>query len=186
MHRSAAPLDYLLQCPQICSGSQGGEDDTAEEKTAEYIRKECWEKLSVGGGWPTVGWREAFVCSLIILALQLMEKAGTMANDERANAFAKAMQHLDLALIMGGPAAYELVHQIVDMIEPRFQAQASPTLTTTDEPLDPEDYIVSDHSPASAPTMVDSRAIRKAASISFDQFKKEFFKTDTPVVSLRK
>lgn len=39
---------------------------------AEAIRYECWEKLSVGGGWPSVGWREAYVCSLMMLALDIL------------------------------------------------------------------------------------------------------------------
>jgi hypothetical protein len=171
---------------QVCKSldvSQSG-DGVGDATTAEYIRTECWDKLSTGGGWPTVGWREAYVCSLMVLSLEIVDKISTDTggNGQRAQELIKAMQHLDLALIMGGPAAYELAHQIMELVEPTLQAEAAGQASEGNEAFTLEDYVVSEHLPALAPAIDDARAIRKVTAIPFAEFKKDFFKTDTPVV----
>lgn len=50
--------------------------------------------------------------------------------------------------------------------------------------LSDEESIVCDVKPENAPVLDAAREVHRAGKIPFAQFKKEFFKTDTPVVSV--
>jgi len=67
------------------------------------VRSDAWEKLSNGGGWPNVGWREAYVFSLMVCGARELEAwEGQRGGPEELGTLQRAMRHLDMALIMGG------------------------------------------------------------------------------------
>lgn len=73
---------------------------------AETVRSECWKQLSEGGGWPNVGWREAYAFAVIGIALVHIQRHD---HDKQGDALREAVKCLDLALIMSGAGSAELV-----------------------------------------------------------------------------
>ena len=73
---------------------------------AEKVRSECWKQLSEGGGWPNVGWREAYSFAVIGLALVHIQRHD---HDKQVDGLREAVKCLDLALIMSGAGSAELV-----------------------------------------------------------------------------
>ncbi|KAJ1487104.1 hypothetical protein T484DRAFT_1787703 [Baffinella frigidus] len=72
---------------------------------AEEMRAAGWDKLSSPGGFPTVGWREAYVFALMVLGVgevEAWEGVAEKGGKEEVGALQRAMKHLDMALIMGG------------------------------------------------------------------------------------
>jgi len=62
--------------------------------------------MAEGGGWPNVGWREAYAFALMGLALVHIQR-----NDasENATGLRKAVECLDLALIISGAGSIDMV-----------------------------------------------------------------------------
>lgn len=137
---------------------KGGGDSAP---AAQIVVDLCWEKLSNGGGWPTVGWREAYVFSLMAVALAPIETGDKSA--EALESARKSMKDLDMALIMGGPGASDIVLAFVDCIEPLILSANK----DGDKDEDSSSYIVSADVPPHAPSINEAFAVERVASISF-------------------
>ena len=76
---------------------------------ADKVRSACWAQLSEGGGWPNVGWREAYAFALLALALHHMQRheddGKAESGGDPVQALREAVKSLDLALIMSGSGA---------------------------------------------------------------------------------
>lgn len=178
-HVHASPDEVLNQAHRYLVDRVQPNDEAGEARAkAEAVRSECWDKLSSGGGWPNQGWREAYVFSLMLVSMHIIDASsgGASSPDD----LCEAMRHLDMALIMGGPGAGDIVLPMVDTVEPSLK-RAMPPLSPEEE-ADESSWIIGGDLPTSSPVIDDVKAIKRVAKIPFAEFKKSFFKTDTPVI----
>jgi hypothetical protein len=170
-HEAESPATAFVQAHKYLGMKDGASVEELRGK-AEAVRAECWEKLSSGGGWPNQGWREAYVFSLMLASMHIIDasSSGAAAGEEMGD----AMRHLDMALIMGAPG--QIVLPMVDTIEPSLKKEC-PAATEDDQA-----FMIADAPPSTAPSIDEARAIKRVGKIPFAEFKKTFFKTDSPVV----
>jgi len=95
-------------------------------------------------------------------------------------ALQRAMKHLDMALIMGGGGVSDTALEIVNSFEPRLVELLAAQEESAD--ADEEGWVVSAECPPDAPEIPDATAIVRRRGLDAASFKKEHFKTDTPVV----
>lgn len=170
-HEADYPATAFVQAHKYLGMKDGGSAEELRGK-AEAVRAECWEKLSSGGGWPNQGWREAYVFSLMLASMHIIDACSSGA--AAGGQIGDAMRHLDMALIMGAPG--QIVLPMVDTIEPSLKKEC-PAATEEDQA-----YMIADAPPSTSPSVDETRAIKRVDKIPFAEFKKTFFKTDSPVV----
>ena len=158
---------------------------------ADKVRSECWQQLSEGGGWPNVGWREAYAFALMALALHHMQRyeedGGAAAVGDPVQALREAVKSLDLALIMSGSGCADLVHFFLSGIEPNVvAADAGSAEQREGDAANADDdtrYVIPSTLPAGrAPELSEACRIPRVRSPTFSDFKKNFFKKDKSVI----
>ena len=192
----AADLDSLIL--QVRSRKPGDGLKWADSSwaPAEAVRDKCWSQLSEGGGWPNVGWREAYTFALMVQALIQIERSDAGLLGEGAGSLQEAVRCLDLVLIMAGAGAAVWVHTVMTDIEPLvFLWMRTGTATGNREEggsSKGEGKGEDDHftipcalphaAGASLPTLKEDSAIPRVKGIKISDFKKKFFKADKSVI----
>jgi hypothetical protein len=173
-------LLLLVKSRMATDATCGGCDIWADKSfaAADRVRSMCWEQMSEEGGWPNVGWREAYAFALIVLALVHIHRHDSGSKDDLV-ALREAIKNLDLALIMSGSGSAGMVHTILNGIEPEVEA-ARYSESSCDQAEDGgEKYVIGHELAAAIAPLLDAAcAIPRVKAITLADFKKNFFKAD--------
>jgi len=188
-HEIADNLDSLISI--VKSGRPAGGEGWPDDRLwvpAESVRLNCWQQLSEGGGWPNVGWREAYTFALMVQTLVLIERHDTEVRPApgAVGSLQEAVRCLDLVLIMAGPGVSDWVHTVMADIEPHVvdQCKGDERQALCEGEADAKFIIPSELRAvdASIPELREDCAIPRVKGIKFADFKKRFFKTDKSVI----